>query len=411
MTKTCVICGEDCSGRPRTKDPKGRYYCLPCYERAKHKLEQKQAANSQPPPVPPVPADEDEDPSVFGDLLDGVLKQPPTDTAPPPPKHTPEPVKPERPRQDTGWVGFFLSPRGIGLCLLAVISLAMIVFGDLVTVLFCLFIALAVINGYWIGAAKIGALFGGLLAGALLAVPLGKALEGVSEAVFHTTGTTNRMTSIALCALAIVIAVTIILQVVIGRWQKSKPQWKRYDRLVGAGLGLLEGTLLGMLVLWAVLSLEPIAATSLAQTQSDGAAGSNVISRQIVAIAQTARGSTVGRLADAVNPLDEMRLLSLLSKGLIVLSDPGAHQAFINHPAIQEIQERPSFKQAVQMLADDEKISGLLEEGSIGENLHAILASPTLLAIFDQTDIVADLSPIADEIERAIDEALEHRTR
>jgi hypothetical protein len=31
--KTCGICGEDCSNRPRTKDAKGRYFCKACYER------------------------------------------------------------------------------------------------------------------------------------------------------------------------------------------------------------------------------------------------------------------------------------------------------------------------------------------------------------------------------------------
>jgi hypothetical protein len=32
--KVCVICREDCSHRPRTKDASGRYYCTPCYAQA-----------------------------------------------------------------------------------------------------------------------------------------------------------------------------------------------------------------------------------------------------------------------------------------------------------------------------------------------------------------------------------------
>ncbi len=36
--KICSICGQDCSGRPRTKDKRGRYYCRACYERAKARL-------------------------------------------------------------------------------------------------------------------------------------------------------------------------------------------------------------------------------------------------------------------------------------------------------------------------------------------------------------------------------------
>lgn len=48
--KICVICGEDCSGRPRIKDSKGRYYCKSCHEEA---LRRKQApAEAAPPPKP-----------------------------------------------------------------------------------------------------------------------------------------------------------------------------------------------------------------------------------------------------------------------------------------------------------------------------------------------------------------------
>ncbi|MFM9995235.1 MAG: hypothetical protein ACKVU4_05480 [Phycisphaerales bacterium] len=30
--KTCVVCGQDCSGKPRVKDPQGRYSCKSCHE-------------------------------------------------------------------------------------------------------------------------------------------------------------------------------------------------------------------------------------------------------------------------------------------------------------------------------------------------------------------------------------------
>lgn len=37
--KICVACGHDCSGKPRTKDPRGQYYCRECYDRRKAELE------------------------------------------------------------------------------------------------------------------------------------------------------------------------------------------------------------------------------------------------------------------------------------------------------------------------------------------------------------------------------------
>lgn len=42
-----MICGQDCSNRPRIKDPKGRYYCKSCHEQASRR---QQVADAAPPP-------------------------------------------------------------------------------------------------------------------------------------------------------------------------------------------------------------------------------------------------------------------------------------------------------------------------------------------------------------------------
>lgn len=41
--KTCVICGEDCSGRPRLKDSKGQYACQACVEAKRRPRSQAEA--------------------------------------------------------------------------------------------------------------------------------------------------------------------------------------------------------------------------------------------------------------------------------------------------------------------------------------------------------------------------------
>lgn len=52
--KICMVCGEDCSNRPRTKDPKGRYYCKPCFELARRRYQKKAAARARSrAPAPP----------------------------------------------------------------------------------------------------------------------------------------------------------------------------------------------------------------------------------------------------------------------------------------------------------------------------------------------------------------------
>lgn len=44
MLKNCVMCGVDCSTKPRVKDPHGRYYCQPCFDSANAKNVKTRAA-------------------------------------------------------------------------------------------------------------------------------------------------------------------------------------------------------------------------------------------------------------------------------------------------------------------------------------------------------------------------------
>ncbi|MEM7227333.1 MAG: hypothetical protein AAF432_00815 [Planctomycetota bacterium] len=61
--KTCQICKQDCSGKPRTKDKRGQYFCTPCYEEARRKLEAKKRARAAQPIASPNPNTEAD---VFG---------------------------------------------------------------------------------------------------------------------------------------------------------------------------------------------------------------------------------------------------------------------------------------------------------------------------------------------------------
>ena len=55
----------------------------------------------------------------------------------------------------------------------------------------------------------------------------------------------------------------------------------------------------------------------------------------------------------------------------------------------------------------DAKIKAILEagDGITGDELKTILDSEALLVILDETTIVSDLSPLADDIEKAINES------
>src|SRR5262249_48979528 len=75
-TKVCIKCGTDCSNKPRTKDPEGRYTCKACYDAMMAKAaaaKVAKAAAPQPEPKPlrtPVVVGAPDDASVMAALLE-----------------------------------------------------------------------------------------------------------------------------------------------------------------------------------------------------------------------------------------------------------------------------------------------------------------------------------------------------
>lgn len=289
---------------------------------------------------------------------------------------------------------------------LIVIATVALVFGTLVTKLFFLLVLLTTLNGYWLGASKVSAVFAGMLVAVLLAVPTGTAFEGAIGGLFGLSGLIGRLTSIATCGAVEMLIVAGVLQIVLRKLLKNRPAWRRYDKLAGSGLGLLEGAMLGFLLIWAVLVLEPLAVS---RVQSPGAASSNAVAERVVAIAEVVRSSRLGQMADAANPLDEMRLITLSQKCLVILNDPVRRVAFVNHPTVVGIKQRPSFEQAMDILHDDPRVRQIVESEAevTADDLFALLNGPALLRILDETTLAAELSAIADDVERAIDEAVE----
>ena len=92
-SKICVVCGTDCAAKPRTKDPKGRYYCQECYQKVKSqhagpsaqgvtgKIDSPPRKPSAPPRPKPQPSSllSDNDDIGLGELniLDDLVESPP----------------------------------------------------------------------------------------------------------------------------------------------------------------------------------------------------------------------------------------------------------------------------------------------------------------------------------------------
>ena len=296
----------------------------------------------------------------------------------------------------------------IGLGSLVVLAGLMLIFGNLITRLFVVLVVLTALNGFWLGVSKVAAAIVGMLLAMLLAVPLGKLFEGLFAMVFGSSGLTNRMISIGICGLLLVMLISVLLSIPIKRAMKNRPTWRRYDKLLGTGLGLFEGALLGVLLIWAVLVLEPMAAANLARARDpDSELESSSTARVVVALARAMEESVLGRAAEVANPLKNMRVIRLFADAQTVLNDPLRREIFLNDPKMQRIEQRPSVRKALKLL------SGRLPEVKMDDGLSSaeiriILASPRFLEILDETDLLSELTPLADDIEQALNFAIEY---
>ncbi len=265
-----------------------------------------------------------------------------------------------------------------------------------------------------------------LIVAPLVAWPIGKAVEGLTSSALGTTGLTNRLISVSIVAGIILLAVAAGLHVLIGKALETRPHLKRYDKLTGLGLGVAQGTLVGMLLMWGLLALEPIASNTLGQISStieqsadapsadhknsptDEPADLNPMARRILAVTRSIYDSVIGKLAKAVNPVQDTRWLSTCNNALTVLNDPRAREVFVTNETIANIKDRPCVIQALDTLRNDPQIKDILEssDGINGNGLRIILSSPTVLTIIDDTVLMEELSPIADDIELALRQAL-----
>jgi hypothetical protein len=291
----------------------------------------------------------------------------------------------------------------------AVIMLAALILGSLPTKIVVSLICLVTLQGLWRGAAELVGLVVSTIFAVALAPALGRGFEGLFRGLFGTTGVLNRTISIAVVGLLIIVAGTTLLSIGARRFVKQRPELARVNKYAGAGMGLVEGTILGMAVLWTVLALEPIAAGQLTSQPSyvvpDEGDKANPVAKGLVSFADKVRDSALGGMAQATNPIEGARLLSLCNDFVAVARDEAAFDSFMQSPVMQEIKELPSMQAAMDRVKADPELANLVKDDLTADAVRTVLGSKTILDIFDHTTVVSDLTPRMDALIQAIAEA------
>jgi hypothetical protein len=231
-----------------------------------------------------------------------------------------------------------------------------------------------------------------------MAPVLGRALEGAFQGVLGTGGIENRMISIGTIFVVVLLLVTCAAGFGARRFTRSRPSWRRWNHFAGGAIGLLEGGLLGMAVLWVLLALEPLAQGRAASDEANPAA------HRVVEFARTIRQSAVGDLAERTSPMQGSAILTMAEDFAIVSHDPEAMRYFLDTPVMHRIQALPSVARALDHLKQNPELKSMFSESGVvpASVLFTIMRSEAVLWVLDTTTVVDDLTPTVGEIAEAL---------
>lgn len=257
--------------------------------------------------------------------------------------------------------------------------------------------------GFVRGVARVAGLVVATFVAILIAPALGRGLEGLVASMTGTGGLRARLIAIMVAGLVVIVVVSVAVNFAMKAWVKRQPGVKRWDRWAGLGLGGLEGLLIALLVVWVPLTLEPVAKAIVES------GGGDDTTRRILSAAEGVRGSALGGIATSTNPLAENDLMKLAGDFAVISRDQAKLERFMATDAMKRIQALPSINQAIDMIEKDPELRQLTEGGR-GVSVQAIfkiLDNPTVLKVLDQTTVVADLTPLAGDLQAAVKQTRE----
>ncbi|MFO0832262.1 MAG: CvpA family protein [Phycisphaerales bacterium] len=293
------------------------------------------------------------------------------------------------------------------------IALAGLALGPVPIKIAAVVLALTILQGFWRGCAEIVGFVLGMLLSALLAPSLGRALEGTVASVLGTAGIINRVLSTVLVALFITLVAGLAVSVFTKRFLKQRPDLRAYDKYIGAGLGLVEGCFVALLILWVPVALRPVARAVYAddreaaqQTPQPEPTRAPAWAEQVLTFADQTSSSFVGGLVESTNPLPNARLLSLAGEFSEVSRDTQALSELLESEPMQRLNNLPSMQQALDAVRADPQVAAVLDENGVTPaRIAALFGSDTMLKVLDETTLVRDAEPILADLENAIHEA------
>jgi hypothetical protein len=271
-------------------------------------------------------------------------------------------------------------------------------------------VTICVVQGVRLGAAVLL----GVVAGSAVAMVLAPSIGGVAAPWFNTvtgaSGLVGRIVCIAIVGACIIAIGGCAGRLARARYLRGDARAARHDSIVGGALGLVEGGILAVGLMWVLFSLQPVARARLeAASPGSSADAARYVRRgdglaRLVAQAAVELGETLlGRLARSTNPIEGVRMISLAEAFAAVSRDHGALEYFVNTEAMKRLRELPSYQEGIERAQSDPDLSAFfVADGVPSDALLRLMSSDAVLRILDETTIAADIEPLAGDLERAL---------
>jgi hypothetical protein len=315
--------------------------------------------------------------------------------------------------------------RKVALAVLAgvaLIALLGFVLGNSATRVIAVCILACAALGFFRGGMRIVGSLVGLVAAGMLAGPVGKAGEGLVNALVGTSGVIGRYLSIALAGLFLFLALGGGLAWWSRKLLKDNEPWRPWDKTSGVALGTLEGLLLGSALLWGITTIAPLlAATTLPPiisrqelaTRGDRRRAADPGPRPpkpsglrglVLSIADDTGKSALGGLTRAVSP-DTSAIMDAARDFAAISGDDEAMTKFLQSAPIQGLRDEPRLKAALDTLSRDQELATLFKDGVSTEGIAAAMRNGTVLELLDDKDLTKTLREKSADVAKALREA------
>ena len=262
-------------------------------------------------------------------------------------------------------------------------------------------VSVGCLSGFKVGAVRTLATVAGIMAAVWFTPQFSGDLEPKLTEWISTTGLTNRLLSIGLIGISIVLVTVLLAGFISNGIFKRRPGLNSLNRWTGFLMGGAEAGVGFFVLLSGLVVVQPmLPASSYSEAPVQHAITTSVAN--LIAHTET---SYIGPVVEKYNPFvkyPQLNCFAEVQNTVAVLQDPVAVKKIIYDPRIKALQEDPSMQEAIEMLKHDKTINSILKSGGPDdmEKVMAIMNSPVVLHLLDQPGFLDEASQVIAEMKQ-----------